>query len=272
MTLRLFAAWLSISLTTIAPASVAAQDMRLPFAEAVRAGDMLYLSGQIGIAPGASKPVTGGLPAEARQTMDNIGTTLRRNGLGFGDVVKCMVMMTDMRRWGEFNQVYLSYFPPGPLPARSAIGANALALGAEVEIECMARFPAAAPRAVLAGSTLGPYSHAVAANGLLFVSGVIPFDVAAKRFAARDMPSQMARALANLDAVLTASGAKRGDIVRTTLYLRNAGDKPTADMAYAAWFEGTTLPARTTVPGVDWGRDDLLVEIDAIAVVPGATR
>ena len=71
----------------------------------------------------------------------NIGEILRACGLGFGDTVKFTIMLADMGRWAEFNAVYLTYFDPGRLPARSAFGANGLALGGEVEIECVAYWP-----------------------------------------------------------------------------------------------------------------------------------
>jgi len=109
----------------------------LPFSEAVRAGDTLYLSGQIGIEPGTMKLVDGGLGAQTRQAMDNIRTTLEAHGFTLRDVVKCTVMLADMARWNEFNEVYRGYFS-GRYPARSALGANGLALGAQVEIECIA--------------------------------------------------------------------------------------------------------------------------------------
>lgn len=110
----------------------------LPFSEAVRAGDTLYLSGQVGIRPGTMQLVAGGLAAETRQTMDNIRTTLAAHGFAMGDLVKCTVMLADMARWGEFNAVYREYFAAGRYPARSALGANGLALGAQVEVECIA--------------------------------------------------------------------------------------------------------------------------------------
>ena len=112
-----------------------------PFAEAVKVGDMLYLSGQIGILPGANAPVPGGLEAEAKQTMDNIGATLKRYGLSFNDLVQCRVFLADIKEWAAFNAVYVRYFPTGKFPARSALGANGLALGARVEVECMAHDP-----------------------------------------------------------------------------------------------------------------------------------
>lgn len=109
----------------------------LPFSEAVRVGDMLYLSGQIGVQPGTLKLVEGGMAAEAKQALANIRTTLEAHGWTMGDVVKCTVMLADMKEWPAFNEVYRTAFAP-PYPARSALGANGLALGARVEVECIA--------------------------------------------------------------------------------------------------------------------------------------
>ena len=112
----------------------------LPFSEAVRVGDVLYLSGQIGIEPGTLKLVPGGLKEEAKQAMDNIRTTLEAHGYTMGDLVKCTVMLADMSEWDAFNEVYRTFFT-APYPARSAFGANGLALGARVEVECVAAVP-----------------------------------------------------------------------------------------------------------------------------------
>ena len=111
-------------------------DQRLPFSSAVRVGDVLFLSGQLGIDADGKLPV--GMEAQARQTMDNIGAVLKGQGLGFGDLVKCTVMLDDMADWPAFNKVYVTYFPDGKYPARSAFGADGLALGALVEVECIA--------------------------------------------------------------------------------------------------------------------------------------
>ena len=109
----------------------------VPLAEAVRVGDTLYMSGQIGIQPGTLKLVPGGIKEEAKQTMTNIKTTLEAHGYSLRDVVKCTVMLADIAKWGDFNEVYKSFFSE-PYPARSAIGANGLAIGAQVEVECIA--------------------------------------------------------------------------------------------------------------------------------------
>ena len=103
-----------------------------------KVGDVLNLSGALGHKPGTRKVVDGGIEAETRQTMENIGAVLKANGLTFDNVFKCTVMLADMAKWEDFNKVYLTYFKPGRLPARSAFGASALALGAQVELECWA--------------------------------------------------------------------------------------------------------------------------------------
>ena len=99
---------------------------RLPFSSAVRAGDTVYLSGALGI------------DANARLAMDNLGAGLKAAGLGWGDVVKCTVMLDDMKDWPAFNHLYVTYFADGKYPARSAFGTDGLALGALVEVECIA--------------------------------------------------------------------------------------------------------------------------------------
>ena len=109
----------------------------LPFSEAVRVGNTLYLSGQIGILPGTLNLAAGGIQAEARQALENIKTTLETHGYTMRDVVKCTVMLADIAEWATFNEIYKSYFAP-PYPARSALGANGLAMGARVEVECLA--------------------------------------------------------------------------------------------------------------------------------------
>jgi reactive intermediate/imine deaminase len=110
-----------------------------PFSSAVRAGTLLFISGQIGtrIENGAPVLVTGGMDAEARQTLDNIRAIVEKAGTSMDRVVKCSVMLADMSEWPRFNQIYATYFP-GPKPARAAWGASGLALNARVEVDCIA--------------------------------------------------------------------------------------------------------------------------------------
>jgi reactive intermediate/imine deaminase len=109
----------------------------LPFSEAVRVGNLLFISGQIGITPGSMKLVPGGIEEQSRQTMQNIKGSLEAHGYSMKQLVKCTVMLADMSEWDAFNDVYKTFFQ-GKYPARSAMGVNGLALGARVEVECIA--------------------------------------------------------------------------------------------------------------------------------------
>lgn len=110
-----------------------------PFSAAVRVDHMLYLSGQIGL-DAAGKLVPGGIAAETRQTLENIKATLERYGSSLDHIVKATVMLADIGEWAEMNKVYVTFFADH-LPARSAFGTSGLALGARVEIECIATLP-----------------------------------------------------------------------------------------------------------------------------------
>ena len=124
----------------LVPADPAMQS--LPFSEAVRVGEVLYLSGQIGLAPGTLDLVPGGIEAEAAQTLDHVQAIVERHGATVEDVFKCTVFLADIAEWPAFNDVYREYFSP-PYPARSALAASGLALGARVEVECLAYAPGA---------------------------------------------------------------------------------------------------------------------------------
>lgn len=109
----------------------------LPFSEAVRVGDFLILSGKLGTDQ-SGKLVSGGIKPETKQTLENIARALQAHGSSLDQVVKCTVMLADMKEWGEMNEVYATFFKKDRMPARSALGVNGLALGARVEIECWA--------------------------------------------------------------------------------------------------------------------------------------
>ena len=125
----------------------------LPFSPAVRVGNLLILSGQIGTTGPDNQIAPGGIGPETRQALENIKDVLERSGSSMDRVVKCTVMLADMSEWPAMNEVYVQYFP-GNKPARSALGANGLALGARVEIECWA----------MTGDAVGVGSGADAAN------------------------------------------------------------------------------------------------------------
>lgn len=108
-----------------------------PFSMAVAVGDILWVSGEVGV--DSRGKLVDGFEAQARQTMDNIAATLKAEGLTMDDVFKCTVYLADIGRWEEFNRIYLPYFKKDRRPARSAIGASGLAGGAQLEVECWAK-------------------------------------------------------------------------------------------------------------------------------------
>lgn len=112
------------------------EDLGLPFSAAVRVENILYVSGNVGNIPGTLDLASGGIQGETRQTLDNIKAVLEQFGSSMDKVVKCTVFLADIGEWGAMNEVYRTYFKNPP--ARSALGANGLALGARVEIECIA--------------------------------------------------------------------------------------------------------------------------------------
>ena len=109
----------------------------LPFSEAVRVGNTLYLSGQIGNLPGSLELPPGGIGPETEQTLRNIKAALERHGSSLEKVVKCTVFLADIDEWPAMNEIYKQFFGP-KFPARSAVAGSGLALGARVEIECLA--------------------------------------------------------------------------------------------------------------------------------------
>ena len=109
----------------------------LPFSDAVIFDNLLVMSGQLGVNPANFRLVDGGIEAETRQIFSNMTALLSSHDATLDSIVKCTVMIDDIDEWPAFNTIYLSYFT-NHKPARSALGADGLALGAAVELECWA--------------------------------------------------------------------------------------------------------------------------------------
>ena len=105
--------------------------------QAVRVGNLLYMSGQLGTARDSAPGIT----PETRRAMDKIKATVERYGSSMDRVVKCTVFLVDMAEWGAMNAVYTTYFAADKRPARSAVGTSGLVGGGRVEIECIAVLP-----------------------------------------------------------------------------------------------------------------------------------
>jgi 2-iminobutanoate/2-iminopropanoate deaminase len=108
-----------------------------PFSQVVEANGFVFLAGQVGDAPGSHGAVPGGIEAETRAMLDNVGRLLRAAGLDYADVVKCTVYLRDFGDFAAMNTVYREYFRTEP-PTRATVGVTALAADYAVEIECNA--------------------------------------------------------------------------------------------------------------------------------------
>lgn len=109
----------------------------LPFSKVVEANGFVFVAGQIGDAPGSNGPVSGGIEAETRAMLENVGRLLRAAGLDYRDVVKATVYLTDIADFAAMNAIYREYFAVEP-PTRATVAVAALAVGARIEIEVMA--------------------------------------------------------------------------------------------------------------------------------------
>ena len=109
----------------------------LPFSQLVEAGGLVFVAGQVGSAPGSHGAVPGGIEAETRAMLDNVGRVLHAAGLDFRDVAKATVYLVDVAAFATMNVVFREYFPTEP-PTRATVGVTALARDYRVEIEIIA--------------------------------------------------------------------------------------------------------------------------------------
>ena len=108
-----------------------------PYSQAIEAGDLIFLSGQVGLDPQTGRMVEGGVREQAAQALDNLTGVLQVMGLDLTAVAKMTVFLADMKDFPELNDVYAGYFQDSP-PARSCVAVRELPLGAGVEIEAIA--------------------------------------------------------------------------------------------------------------------------------------
>ena len=108
-----------------------------PFSQVVEANGLVFVAGQVGSAPDGHGPVPGGIEAETRQMLDNVGRLLRIVALDYRDVVKATVYLRDFADFAAMNTIYREYFPAEP-PTRATVGVTALAADYRVEIEVIA--------------------------------------------------------------------------------------------------------------------------------------
>lgn len=112
------------------------QRQKAPFSETVQAGNLFFLAGQIGMDRSVGKLAEGGIQGETAQAIKNIEGVLKRHGLTLDNVVKCTVILNDIKDFRAFNEVYVKYFTKKP--ARTTYAASGLAANAKIEIDVIA--------------------------------------------------------------------------------------------------------------------------------------
>ena len=113
-----------------------------PYSQAIRAGQLLFLSGQIPLDPASGQLVDGDIAAQTRRVMENLGAVLNAAGLSFAAVVRTTIFLADMNDFAKVNDIYGTFFPAtiGPAPARATVQVAHLPKGARVEIDAIASF------------------------------------------------------------------------------------------------------------------------------------
>jgi len=208
-----------------------------PYSPAIMVGDTLYISGQGSVDPKTGKLVEGGIDAQVKQTMENIGAILKAAGMDFSNVVSSNVYLTDMANFEKMNEVYRSYFKSDP-PARTTVGVTALPVETPVEITF---FASRAARKIIRPEGVRPspnFSQAVQAGDFLYPAGKVG--------TGEGIETQVKETMDSLGAVLKAAGRDFSDVVEAKVYLTDINDYARMNEVYRSYFKGDP-PARTCI-------------------------
>jgi len=234
-----------------------------PYSQAVWAGNILYLSGQIGLVPETNKMIEGGTLKEAEQIFKNVAAVLESQGMGFKDIVKATVFALDIKEFPDVNKLYATFFPENP-PARSFVQAVALPAGAAIEIEFIAYKDT--KRTVTtdkAPAAIGPYSQAVWAGNMLFLSGQIGLVPETNKMIEGGTLKEAEQIFKNVAAILESQGMSFKDIVKATVFGMDIKEFPEVNKLYATFFPENP-PARSFVQAAALPAG-ALIEIEFIA-------
>jgi reactive intermediate/imine deaminase len=252
--------------------------------QVVRAGDLLYTSGQIGIGENG-KLVQGGFQAQAWQALKNLETALEAAGSSLDKIVHMNVYLgetlqgTRVEKFRDkifgMNSAYRHFFKRD-FPARSFVGLGKLPKGAMIQFEAVAvvgdaeaSFTKTIIQSNALSRPLGPYSHAVRVGNLVYVAGQDAFNPDTGRHERRDIGVQAWQTLMNLKAILETAGSSLGELLKVKVYLANMDDFEAFNKAYQH-IVGHDVPARSAVE-VSSLPDNTLVQIDAVGSVRDAS-
>lgn len=227
-----------------------------PYSPGVKAGDTLYIAGQVDKDPRTGAQ-PGGIAAQTRMAMDNMGHVLRAAGMDFGNVVSCHVQLADMNNYKAMNEVYGSYFGPDHFPARTTLEFTALPGGANLEVSCVAFAdkakisPVIPPKGAIPPA-MGPYRPAVWAGDTLYVSGSGGRKPDADALDPT-IEGQTRQTMLNIGQILAAGGLKHEDAVFTNVYFLDpagygGGNYGKLNSVYKDFFKLGTAPSRASFP------------------------
>lgn len=243
-------AWSAVLILTAILGSTftaSAQTNPPPFSPFRWSADLLYLSGQ-----GSRDPKTGRMPEkfsdQMRQALENCRALLKEAKLDFSNVVKSNVYLTDIKNFGEMNEVYKTYFRQSP-PARTTVAVPALPGGSQIEITLIAAriqdrkaiFPEGQK-----GSSNDLFTPAIQAGDLVFLSGQGSRHYLTKELPAGEFENHVKQCLENLGQVLKAAGLGFEDVIKSDVYLTDIQTIGTMNKVYRTFFQNNP-PVRTTV-------------------------
>ena len=251
----------------------------LPFSPGILTEDFLFLSGSLGNVPGTTD-IKGGIEAQTRQTLDNLGRVLKAAGLDFSSVVSANVYLSDARHFAGMNRVFREYFPKDP-PARATVEGGIVFPQALVEIAFVAAQKGVKKEIVLPKGWKqpgSPFSWGVLAGDTLFVSGMISIDPVTGSPLEGDTADQTRSTLEGIGKILKAAGMDYSNVVSSRVYLNDSRNFAAMNEAYRPFFPKDP-PARATVEArlmnVDWQLEIQCVAERApkrVVTVPGAPR
>ena len=223
-------------------------ELGLPFSEYRESGDLVYLAGALGNVPGTLEIVPGGIEAQVRQTLDNLGVTLQGLGLDFSRVAAVNVYLHDIRHFSAMNAVYREYFGEDP-PTRATVEAGIALPGALIEISMVAVSQDVERRVINPEAMKSPelpYSWGIEAGDTLFIAGATARDPDTYQPVAGGVPEQMRRIMGNIGLVLEAAGMDYGQVANCRVFLDDPRAFGEMNEVYREFFPADP-PTRATV-------------------------
>jgi 2-iminobutanoate/2-iminopropanoate deaminase len=244
-------------------------DPRMPFSPGVRSGDLLYVAGTMGTANGAI--AAGGIEAQTKKSLENIGAVLKANGMDYKDVVAVNVFLADSREFDRMNTAYREVFKKNP-PVRATVESDLIAPDALVEISAIAVRPDL-PRQIINPPGWAPtplFSKAIAVGDYIFLGGLVSQDPKTGRPVDGDVKVQTKQIMDNAKVLVEMAGFKMSDITTNRIWLSDSRDLEAMNGPYNSYFTelvpGSVHPTRLAV------RSRLMMPVYKVQIMPFGIR